>query len=288
MSIFTNIFNKIFKFKIDAKGMKANTDNQNEDAQSVTSALEEKGDTKAIEALIAALKDNDSNARRRAADDLGELKDKRAVEPLIAALKDSDSSVRKSAAKALGKIKDSRAVDPLIQALKDEEISSKAAFALGEIRDKKAVKPLIQALKDNSGYDNRDIFLFEKAALALGKIGDAKAVEPLIVAQKNDDTQVRSWAALALGELTGLLDPTDKKSKRLKDMDDKYMLLVLSQLGEAYAQYDRNAIKRLEPVALRIVYELNRRGGKKEEERLLSLLNGRQGSEKLRVLMQWV
>jgi HEAT repeat protein len=46
----------------------------------------------------------------------------RAVEPLIAALKDEDVNVRWPAARALGEIKDPRAVEPLIAALKDEEL----------------------------------------------------------------------------------------------------------------------------------------------------------------------
>ncbi|MCP4258867.1 MAG: HEAT repeat domain-containing protein, partial [Planctomycetes bacterium] len=53
----------------------------------------------------------------------GEIKDARAVESLIAALKDNNSTVRWSAAEALGKIKDARAVGPLIDALEDDDNS---------------------------------------------------------------------------------------------------------------------------------------------------------------------
>jgi HEAT repeat protein len=52
---------------------------------------------------------------------LGEIKDTRAVEPLIAALKDNNSTVRWSAAEALGKIKDVRAIAPLIDAQEDDD-----------------------------------------------------------------------------------------------------------------------------------------------------------------------
>jgi HEAT repeat protein len=58
---------------------------------------------------------------------LGEIKDPRAVEPLIAALK--DKGVCAAAAYALGEIKDPRAVEPLIAALKDESFSVRRAAA---------------------------------------------------------------------------------------------------------------------------------------------------------------
>jgi len=44
--------------------------------------------------------------RTSAAEALGEIKDSRVIEPLTAAMKDEDSNVRKSAAEALGKIND--------------------------------------------------------------------------------------------------------------------------------------------------------------------------------------
>ncbi len=59
-------------------------------------------DTRAVEPLIQALKDNNSYVRCCAALALGEIKDKRAVEPLILALKDNNSYVREDAALALG------------------------------------------------------------------------------------------------------------------------------------------------------------------------------------------
>ena len=58
---------------------------------------------------------------------LGKIGDRRAVEPLIAAMKDRDKGVKKGAAVALGDIGDGRAVEPLIQALKDEDESIQRA-----------------------------------------------------------------------------------------------------------------------------------------------------------------
>ena len=63
---------------------------------------------------------------------------KPAVDPLIAALKNQNSDIRGRAARALGTIRDTRAVDPLIAALKDENsgVRGRAARALQEITGK--------------------------------------------------------------------------------------------------------------------------------------------------------
>ena len=67
-------------------------------------SLGELRDTRAIEALIAALKDEKGLVRSSATEALGEIKDPRAIEPLIAALRDEGWLVRQSATKALAKI----------------------------------------------------------------------------------------------------------------------------------------------------------------------------------------
>jgi HEAT repeat protein len=180
----------------------------------------------AVEPLIAALKDGNSDVRKAAAEALGKIgwkPDKSeagahyliaqgkwdecvkigapAVEPLIAALKDGDSDVRNAAAGALGKIGwkpdkseagahyliaqgkwdecvkiGAPAVEPLIAALKGRDSDVRpAAGALAKI-GAPAVEPLIAALKD----PNSDVR--KAAAGALGVIGDARAVRPLIAA----------------------------------------------------------------------------------------------------------
>jgi len=156
--------------------------------------------------------------RRAAAEALGEIGDARAVEPLIAALKDKDREMRETAAKALGEIGDARAVEPLIAALKDRElyllgwnateapgkigtpvakpfiaaidVCSVATEALVKI-GAPAVEPLIAALKD------ADPDFCSAATEALVKIG-APAVELLIAALKDADEGVRKVAAEAL------------------------------------------------------------------------------------------
>ena len=70
-----------------------------------------------------------------------------------------------------------------------------ATYALGHIKNKRAVKPLINALKD----EDKDIRIF--AAISLGRIKDDRAVEPLINAIKDEDRFVRYWSAIALGKM---------------------------------------------------------------------------------------
>lgn len=73
-----------------------------------------------VEPLIAVLQNvQDVSKRTNAAQALGEIKDRRAVEPLVAALRDPVIRVRGSAARALGEMRDPGAVEPLIAALSD-------------------------------------------------------------------------------------------------------------------------------------------------------------------------
>jgi hypothetical protein len=138
---------------------------------------------------------------------LGEI-GKPAVEPLIFALMDEDSDIRMGAARALGWIKDPRAVEPLIFALtdKDKRVRFNASEALGKLNARRAVEPLISELKDND-KDIRRI-----AALALGEIKDPRAIEPLISTLKDEASDVRDAAARALHAI----DPDWTKSEAAK------------------------------------------------------------------------
>jgi HEAT repeat protein len=92
----------------------------------------------AVEALIAALTDQQWRVRGDVAGALGEIADARAVEPLIAALRDKEWYVRATAAEALGKIADPRALGPLYTAQKDANSSVRtyAESAYRKTRDR--------------------------------------------------------------------------------------------------------------------------------------------------------
>ncbi|NWJ46053.1 MAG: HEAT repeat domain-containing protein [Chloroflexi bacterium] len=88
-------------------------------------------DPRAVPPLIAALRDEeDSNVRYRITWALGEIGDRRAVEHLILALNDEDSEVCFAAAGALVKIGDSRALPELQQIINSDIDERRRALAL--------------------------------------------------------------------------------------------------------------------------------------------------------------
>jgi HEAT repeat protein len=188
-------------------------------------ALSSLGDVRAVEPLIAVLKDGDEFVRTAAAEALGKLGDARAVEPLVAALKDGDEFVRTAAAEALGELGDVRAVEPLVAALKDEEVNVRKAAvrALGRIWE----------LTDIVELGNRDSKVKMAAAEALGELGDVRAVEPLITALKDEKVNVRKAAVRALGRIWELSDIVG-----LGNNDSKVRMAaaeVLGKLGDVRA-----------------------------------------------------
>ena len=90
---------------------------------------------RAVEPLLRALKDPESDVRKQVAWALGAIRDARAVDGLIAALGDTHGAVRKQVAWALGAIGDGRATDGLTAALqdKDADVRKQAAWALGVV-----------------------------------------------------------------------------------------------------------------------------------------------------------
>jgi HEAT repeat protein len=90
-------------------------------------------DTRAIEPLIAALRDDDEDVRVAAIFALGDLKDPRAVEPLLAVLHDTSSEVRRRAIDVLASIDDDRAFDAVERFVRESgegEEGDKATSAL--------------------------------------------------------------------------------------------------------------------------------------------------------------
>lgn len=169
----------------------------------------------AVEPLIIALKDKNTDVQNEAIETLGKIGDPRAVAGLINILPNF------SAAMVLGKIGDPRAIEPLFAMLKDnydtfrhiaatsldelgwkaQTASEKAIYlvakrnwnecvALGEA----AIEPLIFALSDRFEYVRKE------AVKTLGEIGSYCTVEPLIAALKDKDKDVRKEAIEALGK----------------------------------------------------------------------------------------
>jgi hypothetical protein len=134
----------------------------------VAKALGAIGDARAVDALIEALKDKDSDVRENSIDALVKIakKDLGVVDKLINVLRDKDSDVRGGIAKVLGNL----GWDP-----KSEEERVLYYIANGDWDEcvkmgGVAVEFLIERLKDRNSDVRRSV------AEALGKIGDARAV----------------------------------------------------------------------------------------------------------------
>ena len=142
---------------------------------------------------------------------MGKIKDGRAVEPLMAALKDDSLGTRIEATYALEQIGDARAVKPLINLLRDKsaDLRLRAVSALGEIGDIRAKEPLLQVRLHDEDSEIRS-----RADAELKKLGWAPEEAPKPAAQKpkpkspeallrdlqSDFENERIEAAKALGE----------------------------------------------------------------------------------------
>lgn len=123
--------------------------------------------SRAFDPVLSTLRSNVWIARRNAAWALGAFDDSRAVQALVAALHDPEPTVREQVAWALGAIGDDGGVDGLIGALKDANprVREQAAWALGAIGHAKATDALLPLLKDP------DVGVRRQAAWAIGAIG---------------------------------------------------------------------------------------------------------------------
>jgi HEAT repeat protein len=169
--------------------------------------------TKAVPALVEALKDEDPIRRRRAAAVLGQIggRARSAVPALTESLK--DPAVRQAAARALPRIDigtDNTVALVLVEGVDDpdpetarlaaaalEDLGDVGVRALLRVRSVAAVPILIRALGSPDAGKRRD------AAFGLGVFGSraSEAVQALIEVLRSDpDSMVRDAAAGALGE----------------------------------------------------------------------------------------
>jgi len=123
-------------------------------------------DSKAINPLIAALRNNEKwMVRKNAADSLATLGTHEAVPSLISALEsDKNVFVREAAAKALGNLGDERAVEPLQNALRDQGVVMTQKEGK-MVKEKSVAKAAGEALKHFS-VDDKKIAFFAKKSTA--------------------------------------------------------------------------------------------------------------------------
>ncbi|MEA4957688.1 hypothetical protein SDC9_24006 [bioreactor metagenome] len=102
---------------------------------------------------VLSTKGINKNIKMSSAKLLGIIGDEKAIDPLIATLRDNNKLVRREASTSLSRMGD-KALDPLLSILKDDDwrVRGASAWALGKIGDKKAIAPLKSLLEDDSGF----------------------------------------------------------------------------------------------------------------------------------------
>jgi HEAT repeat protein len=188
------------------------------------------GSAKAIDALLAALKDDTIPEKLSVVDALSRIKDERVTDAFIAMLNGKDDSAKRLAITALGRIGDDKSVQVLIATMKNAKLyysMTDIAIALSEAKNEHVDDLLIEAIKskdDNVRYG---------AADALGRRKTAKAVDALIpVLQKDKNAEVRVSAAWALGEIG----------------DDKAVDALLAAVRENHYRVSGIAVEALEKI----------------------------------------
>lgn len=121
--------------------------------------------------LVSSLKSKWTSVRRFAAERLREETDPRALDPLLAALEDEDSEVQCAVVAALANFSgDPRVTSKLIECVSYSDISVRQAAieALGNAKVREAVPAIVTALQNP--------FLRARAETALKQIGDRKGI----------------------------------------------------------------------------------------------------------------
>jgi HEAT repeat protein len=156
--------------------------------------------SRAVDALVARLRDDSPQVRIAAASALDPARDPRAVEPLIASLRDREPKVRAAAALGVSRPGDPRAVNPLIAALRDRDADVRASAVIGlysvySVGGPQPVAPVVAALGDNEPR------VRDWAANILGEMKEKSAVKPLLTALQEPEPRARASAALTLGRI---------------------------------------------------------------------------------------
>jgi len=158
-------------------------------------------DSKAVEALIAALRNEEYEVgvRCAAAESLGRLGDKQAFDLLMTGLNSKEYMLRSACAFALGKLGDKRAADSLFFLLKDSDHSvvSSAAHALAKMHDKRAVLPLLHIVE--TGRTRQQL----GAVRVIGDLRDPQAIPTLVkLYQKVSDPDLKQAVIRALDDIS--------------------------------------------------------------------------------------
>lgn len=159
-------------------------------------AQREKDDPIRINALLAALRGNDSLARVSAVHDLGQIDDTRITQELLELFRDRDPEVRLVAAQVLAGRDDSPPAH-FVGLLQDasSEVRLAAVEFLGRIRHQQIVELLVPLLSDEN------LLVRQATARALGFIGQASAIGPLVGSLADKDERMCCVVEQALQQI---------------------------------------------------------------------------------------
>ena len=151
-------------------------------------------DPKAVDPLIAILRDQVPLARAAAAETLGRLANTKAIPPLVGLLRDADLIVRGIAVRSLNRLGWIPASEP------DRVLKILAMGNLGELvaMGPEGVGHLLETLRN--GTPNKQW----AAVRALGQVGDNRVLPAMLEALKKNSPPVRT---AALGVLQSMADP---------------------------------------------------------------------------------
>ena len=164
--------------------------------------------------LVALFNEADEELKKNLIRIIGDTGGPAAAKLVMSALNDNSWSVRLWAVKMLGKMKDPLSVDPLLEKLLENEpqIKKYALDTLGLIGDKRAARGMIILIKDP------DMIVRQKATDNLIKVADADVVLEIIALMRDNDVNVRRCAVEVLNNIK---DPrtADVLINSMKDSD---------------------------------------------------------------------
>ncbi len=161
--------------------------------------------------LTWLLNDPDEDLRIYAAQVLGDKGDRRAVPALVNALNDVNPNVCYQAIESLGKLRAAEVVEPLLRILerRDFYLSFPVIDALVKIGDKSVAPLLIPFLFDPG--------LSSPVVEAMGSLGDEEIAEPLVALLKTPDAPTQA-VALALASLHDRYERTYGEGSHIADI----------------------------------------------------------------------
>jgi len=180
-----------------------------------------------FEDLVANLKSPSAKTRMDAATALGKSRRREAVAPLAALVRDPEWRVRLEVVRALRELRDLSAVPAVVTAMRDGDLKVREE-AIGSLVE-------IYAERDRMTPVGRflDLFSDESDRSSIGPYVavDPSAYQALGAALKDEDTNIREYAALAIGILDGRSE-VPQLVAALKDPEDGVRGAAATALGK--------------------------------------------------------